>query len=323
MQFRYYRNALSSSQGGRLPVSYQWQQRFNRWKQATGFFGGGGDNQPRPKLCPACGTLVGISATRCHECGANLRFSLAALSKGLTGFFGGQAPATTAILVANAVMFAATVLVGLAGSQGRDFSFVLGVNGEALYRLGMAFPFDSRYFDWYRLLTSNYLHGGLIHIGFNMMVLLDIGPVVEEVYGSGRYFFFYTVCGICGSLLSAKFGSAPAVGASGAILGLIGVLIAITYRRGGAQIQQLRGRLISWVVTIFAIGLLFRGLRTDNWGHFGGLAAGFLLGRYFADRQPMNSRERNLAYTLGWSALAVVVACFVVMFLNVGKPIVE
>jgi cytochrome oxidase assembly protein ShyY1 len=48
-----------------------------------------------------------------------------------------------------------------------------------------------------------------------------------------------------------------------------------------------------------------------------------LLGRYFADRQPMNSRERNLAYTLGWSALAVVVACFVVMFLNVGKPIVE
>ena len=120
MQFRYYRNALSSSQGGRLPVSYQWQQRFNRWKQATGFFGGGGENQPRPKLCPACGTLVGISATRCHECGANLRFSLAALSKGLTGFFGGQAPATTAILVANAVMFAATVLVGLAGSQGRE-----------------------------------------------------------------------------------------------------------------------------------------------------------------------------------------------------------
>jgi rhomboid protease GluP len=200
---------------------------------------------------------------------------------------------------------------------------LFSVNGEALYRLGMAIPFRYDDFNWYRLLTATYLHGGLIHIGFNMMVLLDIGPVVEEVYGSARYFFFYTVCGISGSLLSARFGSAPAVGASGAILGLIGVLIAITYRRGGAQIQQLRGRLISWVVTIFAIGLFFSGLRTDNWGHFGGLAAGFLLGRYFADREPLNSRERNAAYALGWSAFAVVVACFVIMALHFSRPIIE
>jgi rhomboid protease GluP len=306
-----------------LPLSYQWQQRINRWKQATGFFAGGGDNQPRPKLCPACGTLVGISATRCHECGANLRFSLAALSKGLSGFFGGQAPATTAILFANVLMFAATLLVGLARSKGQNFSFLLSVNGEALYRLGMGIPFRYDDFSWYRLIVSDYLHGGLIHIGFNMMVLLDIGPVVEEVYGSARYFFFYTVCGFCGSLLSAKFSANPSVGASGAILGLIGILIAITYRRGGAHIQQLRGRLISWVVTIFAIGLFFGGLRTDNWAHFGGLAAGFLLGRLFVDREPMNSRERNLAYSLGWSALVVVVACFVIMFLHVSKPIVE
>ncbi|HEY1424770.1 MAG TPA: rhomboid family intramembrane serine protease [Candidatus Acidoferrum sp.] len=307
-----------------MPISYQWQQRINRWKQATGFFGGGGENQPRPKLCPACGSLVGISATRCHECGANLRFSLAALSKGLSGLFGGQAPATTAILVANILMFAATLLVSLAKSQqGLGFGILFNVDTEALYRLGMAMPFESHYFSWYRLLTATYLHGGLIHIGFNMMVLLDIGPVVEEVYGSARYFFFYTVCGLCGSLLSARFGSAPAVGASGAILGLIGILIAITYRRGGAQIQQLRGRLISWVVTIFAIGFVFRGLRTDNWGHFGGLAAGFLLGRFFADREPMNSSERNVAYALGWSALAFVVACLVMMILHISDKIVQ
>jgi rhomboid protease GluP len=305
-----------------LPVSYQWQQRINRWKQATGF-GGGGNNQPRPKLCPACGSLVGINATRCHECGANLRFSLAALSKGLFGFFGGQAPATTAILIANILMFAATLLIGVARSQGQGFSILFSVNGEALYRLGMAIPFRYEDFNWYRLLTATYLHGGLIHIGFNMMVLLDIGPVVEEIYGSARYFFLYTVCGICGSLLSARFGSAPAVGASGAILGLIGILIAVTYRRGGAHIQQLRGRLISWVVTIFAIGLFFSGLRTDNWGHFGGLVSGFLLGRYFADREPMNSRERNLAYTLGWSAFVVVVVCFVIMISHISKPIAE
>ncbi len=128
-----------------MPVSYQWQQRFDRWRNATrGFFGGGGgsgDNQPRPKLCPACNSLVGINATRCHECGANLRFSLAALSKGLTGFFGGQAPATTAILIANVIMFAATLLIGFAKGQGQGFGILFSVNGEALYRLGMAIPF--------------------------------------------------------------------------------------------------------------------------------------------------------------------------------------
>src|SRR5258708_27370733 len=113
------------------------------------------------------------------------------------------------------------------------------------------------------MVTADYLDGGLVHIGLNMMVLLDIGPVVEEVYGSARYFFFYTVCGFCGSLLSAKFGTAPSVGASGAILGLIGILIAITSRRSGAHMQQLRGRLISWVATLFGIGLFFSGLRTD------------------------------------------------------------
>jgi membrane associated rhomboid family serine protease len=307
-----------------VPVSYQWQQRMERWKNATrGFFGGGGDNQPRPKLCPACGSLVGINATRCHECGTNLRFSLAALSKGLSGFFGGQAPATTAILIANILMFAVTLLVGLARGQGQGFSILFSVNSEALYRLGMAIPFRYDDFNWYRFVTAMYLHGGLIHIGFNMMVLLDIGPVVEEVYGTARYFFFYTVCGLCGSLLSARFSANTSVGASGAILGLVGIMIAITSRRSGAHMQQLRGRLISWVVTIFAIGLFFSGLRTDNWAHFGGLAAGFLLGRAFADREPMNSHERKLAYALGWSALALVLAAFVVMVFHFSKPIVE
>ena len=52
-------------------------------------------------------------------------------------------------------------------------------------------------------MTAMFLHGGLIHIGFNMMVLMDIGPVVEEVYGSARFLFLYTAVGIGGYLLSA------------------------------------------------------------------------------------------------------------------------
>src|SRR2546425_12375589 len=86
----YYRNAVRGSQGGELALPYRWQWRVERWKNSMRGFFGGGDQLPRPKICPACGALVGISATRCHECGASLRFSLAALSKKLSGLFGEQ-----------------------------------------------------------------------------------------------------------------------------------------------------------------------------------------------------------------------------------------
>jgi rhomboid protease GluP len=128
------------------------------------------------------------------------------------------------------------------------------------------------------------------------------------------------VMGITGYLLSAWAGNFS-VGASGAILGIIGLLIAITTRRGGMQMKELRSRLISWVVTIFALGFLARGLRTDNFAHFGGLAAGFLLGKVFADRLPEAGKERTQAYALGWLAGMVIIASFVFMVLHYSDPI--
>jgi rhomboid protease GluP len=301
-------------QGGVLALPYRWQYRLDRWKQLFGGMFGGGEK--RPQLCPACGALVGISATRCHECGANLRFGLAAWSKGLAEFFGGHAPVTVAILIVNIVMFAAELMGTIQAGQFGGLSILWGMNGETLYRLGACFPpsiFQGH--QWYRLITAMYLHGGLIHIGFNMMVFLDLGPIVEEVYGSARYLFLYTVMGAVSFLVSALAGHFS-IGASGAILGLIGLLIAVTTRRGGAYMRELRSRMISWVITIFAIGLLFGGMRTDNWAHAGGLAAGFLLGKVFADRQPVNGPEKTRGYALGWLAGLVTLACFILMVMH-------
>jgi len=142
-----------------------------------------------------------------------------------------------------------------------------------------------------------------------------LGPIVEEVYGSARYLFFYVAMGVISFLVSAWSGHF-AIGASGAILGLVGVLIALTTRRGGAQMKEMRSRLISWVVTIFLIGFAFRSLRTDNAAHLGGLAAGFLLGKIFSDREPQPGPERTQAYLLGWIAGGIIVAAFVMMFLH-------
>lgn len=302
-----------------MALPYQWQMRAERLKRMFGGMFGKGER--RPQLCPACGALVGISATRCHVCGANLRFGLAAWSKGLSEFFGGHAPVTTALLILNVIVFAAEIMGTMHAGKMGGLSILWGMDGDTLYRLGACYgPAIFVGHEWYRLVTAMFLHGGLIHIGFNMIVLLDIGPMVEEVYGSARYLFLYLVMGIAGYVLSALAGHFS-VGASGAILGIIGLLIAITTKRGGTQMKELRSRLISWVVTIFALGFLVGGLRTDNWAHFGGLAAGFLLGKVFADRLPEPGRERTHAYALGWLAGIVIIASFALMLLHYANPI--
>jgi rhomboid protease GluP len=302
-----------------LALPYQWQYRLERWKSAIRSFFGGGNQQPRPKICPACGSLVGINATRCHQCGTNLTFSMAAVSKGLAGFFGGRAPVTTGLLIVNILMFGVTWMAMAAAGESLGLRVLWGMGGEASYRLGASFPYSVFILhEWYRLVTAMFLHGGLIHIGFNMMVLMDIGPVVEEVYGSARFLFLYLVTGVAGFLLSAISGH-NSLGASAPILGLIGLMIAITTRRSGAHMQQLRSRLISWVVSIFVFGFLMSGV--DNWAHAGGLAAGFGLGKVFADREPMNASERRMANTLGWLAAAVLVGSFALMILHYRDPL--
>ncbi|HEY2456950.1 MAG TPA: rhomboid family intramembrane serine protease [Candidatus Acidoferrum sp.] len=298
-----------------MPLPYQWQLRGERLKKMFGGMFGRGER--RPQLCPACGALVGISATRCHQCGANLRFGLAAWSKGLSEFFGGHAPVTTSLLIINVIMFGVSLIRSM--KSGGGISLFGGMSGVELFRLGENIPLRWGIFQWWRMVTGTFLHGGLLHIGMNMMVLLDIAPVVEEVYGSPRFLFLYVACGMGGSALSTIFGKGPSVGASGAILGLIGVLIAVSSKRGGESMRALRSRLISWVVTIFAFGLLVPGI--DNWGHFGGLVIGFVLGKLFADRQPSPGPERSRSYLLGWAAGGVVLAAFVLMFLHFGDAI--
>jgi rhomboid protease GluP len=302
-----------------LALPYRWQWRIEKWKNALRGFFGVAEQQPRPKICPACGALVGISATRCHECGANLRFSLAALSKKLSGIFGEyDAPVTTVLLVSNILMFGVSWLAIAAAGKGGGLSILWGVGGETQYRLGSSFPYSIFILhEWWRLVTAMFLHGGLIHIGFNMMALMQLGPAMEELYGSARYLFFYVVTGAFGFLVSAGMGN-HSLGASGAILGLVGLMLAVTTKRGGAYMHELRSRLISSVVILFVLG--FMGMGMDNYAHGAGLAAGFGLGKLFADRQPMNSRERQIAYALGWLAGIAVVASFVLMFLHYSDP---
>lgn len=314
---------MRGSQGGELALSYVWQQRLERWKNfARGLFGGGGEQERRPQICPACGSLVGINATRCHVCGTSLRFSLAALSKKFSGVFGEhEAPVTTALLIANVLMLGVSWMAIAAAGGGGGMTILWGLSGISQVRLGMniPLPYLIATHEWWRLVTAMFLHGGLLHIGFNMMALLQLGPAIEELYGSARYLFIYLVTGAFGFLISASFGNHFSLGASGAILGLVGVMLAVTTKRGGAYMQALRSRLISSVVFLFVIG--FMGMGIDNYAHGGGLLAGFLLGKILADRQPMNPAEKRNAALLGWLSGLVIIACFALMILHYRDPL--
>ena len=305
-----------------MALPYRWQWRVDRWKNAARGFFGGGEQQPRPKICPSCGALVGISATRCHECGANLRFSLVALSKKLSGVFGEyESPVTSALLVANILMFGVSLVLTMQAGEAGGFHILTGISGEATFRLGMNLPFGFilQEHQWWRLVTAMFLHGGLIHIGLNMMSLMQIGPALEELYGSARYFFLYVFTGAFGFLASSLTGHIS-LGASGALLGLVGAMIAVTSKRGGSFMRDLRSRLITSVVILFAVGFM-GAFRIDNAAHLGGFAAGFVIGKIYVDREPMNARERQIASILGWLAGAVLLASFVFMILHFSNPL--
>ena len=84
--------------------------------------------------------------------------------------------------------------------------------------------------------------------------------------------------------------------------------------------RDLRTRLISSLVFLFALGI-FGGIGIDNWAHGGGLASGFLLGKLFVDRAPMNNAEKQRAQIFGWLAGLVILASFVLMLLHFRDPV--
>jgi membrane associated rhomboid family serine protease len=125
--------------------------------------------------------------------------------------------------------------------------------------------------EWYRLITSAFLHYGPIHLGLNMLVLWFIGPALEEYLGHGRYVLLYFVSGLAGAAGALVWsGNVPTVGASGAIWGIMGAALILEWRR----IYVFGGQALGLVVFNLAISFLIPGISIG--GHIGGLIGGGL-----------------------------------------------
>ncbi|MGP8156839.1 MAG: rhomboid family intramembrane serine protease [Candidatus Acidiferrales bacterium] len=291
-----------------------------RWKldrireKMSGIFGGSSE-PPRPKLCPACGTLVGATATRCHQCGASMTFSMAAASKSLGRLLPTTSPATYGILSLSCLLYGVSLLwtmriSGLQAPEGGGISALFnlgGISQGVLINMGASLPFAYNLTQPWRFVTAVFLHGSLLHLAFNMWVLMNIGPQIEELYGSARCFFIYVSTGVGGYVLSS-LALHISVGGSGALLGLIGVLLAMTMGSRSAGMQMLRSQLIVSIVYIAVLGIFSRII--DNYAHLGGLASGFVLGKIMTDRPPAGPEEHKQAYILGWAAGLAVAASF-------------
>jgi membrane associated rhomboid family serine protease/Flp pilus assembly protein TadD len=143
--------------------------------------------------------------------------------------------------------------------------------------------------DWWRLLTSCFVHIGIIHIAFNMWCLWSLGGLAERLYGRYTFACVYLLCGISGSLGSLWWHRTPTLsaGASGAIFGIAGAVIAsikLGEFSSGVMAQGTMRSLIAFVGYNVVFGAISGG--TDNACHFGGLAAGLVLGALIAKVAP-------------------------------------
>jgi rhomboid protease GluP len=149
---------------------------------------------------------------------------------------------------------------------GYDYPAAVGVKANELILQG----------QWWRFITPMFLHGSILHIGFNMYALFLIGPTLERFYGHSRYLALYLLSGVAGTIASFVFIPNPSLGSSTAIFGLLGAEGIFMYRN-----RQIFGsaaqRALSRIITIAAINLII-GLSPgiDNWGHIGGLIGGTL-----------------------------------------------
>jgi membrane associated rhomboid family serine protease len=140
--------------------------------------------------------------------------------------------------------------------------------------------------EYWRLFSVVLVHGGLLHLAFNMYALYIIGPTVEALYGSARFLVLYLACAAAGSTASYLFSGAPvSVGASGAIFGLFGVLLVADRIHKPLLTRQARG-LTTQIGVLIGINLFigFTVPSIDNAAHIGGLLAGCWLGLVMVPR---------------------------------------
>jgi rhomboid protease GluP len=239
-------------------------------------------------VCPSCGNLVGINDEKCFTCGR--------WNPGLWGFapllnrIARDLGFTQFVLGACILLYALMLFADPRGiNTGGALSF-LSPSPRMLFLFGESgvIPVFAAG-RWWTFLTAGWLHAGILHIFFNMMMLRQVCPAVSEMYGPSRTVIIYTIAGVGGFVASTFVGAfipflggaGFTVGASAPIFGLLGALVYYGRRTGSSMVSQ---QAKSWALTVFVIGFIFPNI--DNWAHAGGFAGGYVASRFLDPLQP-------------------------------------
>lgn len=220
------------------------------------------------KICPRCGTVQDRGSKVCVQCGGFLapRFLQVLWRLGII------APpirsVSSLLTLAIVLCFLRTVL-----AQGGGF---MGIDAGVLAAFGGNFAPLVAEGQWWRLSTYIFLHGGFLHILFNLIALQQIGPQSEEIFGKSRMLFFFMVTGIVAGIGSDLFGAGGvSIGASGSLMGLIGMAAGWGQRDATTTGKAVRDMMIKWGVYTLVFGFM---IHADNAAHAAGFICGFVLG---------------------------------------------
>jgi rhomboid protease GluP len=229
---------------------------------------------------------------------------------------------TPFVISACFALYAVTLLYSRTGLDTGDILNLLPPSNDSLLLFGGsgAYPIFVKG-RWWTVLTAGWLHANILHIGFNVMSIRNVAPIVADFFGASRMVIIYMLSSVAGFSISSIVGlinppipyfhgSAFTVGASAGITGLIGAILLYGRRAGnrhaGEQAKQ-------WIWGFLAMGLMMQ--RIDNWAHLGGLAGGYLIAKLLDPLHP--ERMDHLLIAIG--LLIVTVIAFAATILQ-GVP---
>lgn len=255
-------------------------------------------SQQGSMVCPNCRKLISKNASECIFCGYKNPggFHLGSVFQRL---FGQDFDVIKIIVTFSAGMYVLSLLLDLrAIFQVRGMFGFLAPGNLSIYKLGATGTIALEYGRWWSVVTAIFLHGGIIHIFFNMLWIRQIGPDVEAFYGTARFVIIYIISGALGFVASILGGHVLTIGASGSIFGLLGALVFYGRARGGYFGETIYKQTGTWALVLFAFGFLMSGV--DNFAHAGGFIGGYLVAWLvrFNEHRPERLWHRILAIGL-------------------------
>jgi rhomboid protease GluP len=209
-------------------------------------------------------------------------------------------------VVCVAAYLASLALDPGAAARPRGIFGILSPSLRALDALGMTGAYAWSEGHWWTLVTAVYLHGGVLHLVFNLLWVNQLAPAVEEAFGRARLVLIFTAGGVAGYAVSNLAGIAYSVGASGAVFGLLGALVYYGRARGGWFGVAVFRQFGQWALLLLVLGFMMPGV--NNLAHLGGFAGGYLAGLALGHGE--HTPERGVHGLLAAGALGLTLLSF-------------